>query len=96
MAVSAGMTGRMVLSALWTVPELTAGFRRTAARQVVQYLPMRRRHARCELLHVRRAVTANDIGQSAHLQIAHEFGDLLSGSLGCLHGHVCVSGGGAR
>ena len=67
MAVSTGMTGRMRMTALGTVPELAAGFRRTAAGQIAQDLPVSRRHAFVELLDVRQTMAADDIRQRAHL-----------------------------
>ena len=66
MSVAAGMTRRMRLSAFGAVPKLTAGLMRTAARQITQDPPVRRRHAGTELLHVRGAVAADDVRQRAH------------------------------
>ncbi len=66
MSVAAGMTRRMRLSAFRAVPELAAGLMRTAARQITQDPPVRRWHAFSELLHVRRAVAADNVRQRAH------------------------------
>jgi len=66
MAVAAGMTGRMRLSALRTVPELTAGRMGTAACQIQQDPPVRRWHAFSELLRVRWAMAADNVRQRAH------------------------------
>ena len=66
MPIAAGVTGRMRPSAFWAVPKLAAGGWRTAARQIPQHPLMRRGHAGAELLHVRGAVTADNIRQRTH------------------------------
>lgn len=66
MPVAAGVTGSMLLSALGAEPKLAAGLMRTAARQITQDPPVRRRHAFSELLHVRWAVAADNVRQRAH------------------------------
>ena len=70
MAVAAGMAGGMRFATLWAIPKLTAGFRRTAARQITQNPPVRRGHAFSKLLHVRRAVAADDVRQCTHYRFA--------------------------
>ena len=94
MAIAAGVAGGMRQATLAAMPDLTAGFRRTAACQVTQYPPVRWGHAISELLYVRRAVAADDIRQSAHLQIRHHLANLLGGGRGRLLGHVGVDRGG--
>ena len=66
MPVAARVTGSMRLSTLGTVPELAAGFRRTAASQITQDTPVRVRHARSELLQISRAMAADNIRQRTH------------------------------
>ena len=66
MAVAAGMIGIVRLLALGAVPELTAGLRRTATGQVAQDAAVSRRHAFREPLHIREAMAADDVRQSAH------------------------------